>query len=226
MQVFLFLGLVFLSSVSANFHLETMRQFVNTHLPATPGPARRSVETERTNTAECTQTNFNRQFWNQKGGTSTRLLGNWEGVGTLSLIYKAAAVPVFVDTIADTWNVTFQDGYIHWVDSFQPASLPPGPADVFSRYLQSDAQNEWYCCTAIQSVTASNSVDYELDVFGLPTSYSALIDKQTGVHQAACTYHFESDTRVIGSCTYYEALGILPPGILLNYVIYMTKVSA
>ncbi len=144
---------------------------------------------------------------------------------TIELIYKPTATPIFTDTVFDTWNVTFENGHIRWVDNFQPASLPPSLGDVFTRYLQSDAQNEWYCCTEIASYTAVGKVDYELDVFNLPTSYSALVDTDTGTHDAVCNYHFETETAVIGSCIYHETLGVLPPGILLNYVIYMTKVS-
>lgn len=230
MLVVLFVLLI--SSATANFHLETFRQLVLAHVPgandtfANQTSLRHSVETARTNAAACTVTNFNRQFWNQKGGTSMLLLGNWEGVGTLELIYKPTATTIFTDTAVNTWNVTFQDGYIKWIDNFRPSSLPPSLGDTFSRYLQSDAQNEWYCCTEITSYTSVNKVDYELDVFNLPTSYSTLVDRTTGTHDAACTYHFETETNVIGSCTYYETLGVLPPGILLNYVIYLSKVSA
>lgn len=228
MQALLFIAFLLLSSVSANFHLEKMHQFVQAHLPtAYPTPAtKRNIETARTNAALCNPTNFNRRFWDQKGGTSTLLLGNWEGTGTLSLIHKASTTPIFVDTVFNTWNVTFQEGYIKWIDNFRPASLPPSLGDTFSRYLQSGTQNEWYCCTNIESNTTPETVDYEFDVFGLPTSYSALIDRQTGAHRAACTYHFEDSTHAVGSCTYYEVPGVLPPGILLDYVIYLTKVSA
>lgn len=105
-----FLGLLFLSSVSANFHLEKMKQFVQIHLPTaytTPPPAKRNIKTARTNAAVCGPTNFNLQFWNQKGGTSTALLGNREGTGTLSLMDKASTTPIFVDSVFNTWNVTF-----------------------------------------------------------------------------------------------------------------------
>lgn len=221
---------------NAHVNAKAIKRILDSHsselaavVPATASTASTTTPAAIRTDGDCVRTNYNRRFWDQVGGTSTKLIGNWYGSGNVRIMDKATGNVYISLPLTSIWNVTFNDalGRIDWVDITSSGGVTMAP-DTFHRYLtQGGVLNSgWYSCTNLDDSSTAGSIDRELDVFGLDTSYSVLTTKQGGVEQSGCTYHFDTasyNTNSVG-CTYYDTLGsFVPPGLTVQYYIRMLK---
>jgi len=187
--------------------------------------SKRSVnDASRTRTnGICPPTDYTRKFWTQNGGTNAAHIGNWSGVGKWWLLNKTTSDILLQANVIDTWNITFYHGHIRWNDTFRPDFLPTNPSDLFQRYLQSDSVNSWFTCTNTSQSATNVQVDYELDVFGFPVNYNALVNTDTGSYDGACTYNQETDSLIEVACQYFDSITFFPPGTTNVYYLTMRK---
>lgn len=171
----------------------------------------------------CSETTFNLKFWEHNSALNFDLIGNWTGEGRLQF-RNENTMAVLLDThVNDTWNIIFDDGHIQWTDTFRPDIVPNNPSDIFLRYLQPGFGNSWSTCTNTTASSTPDGVGFELIPFGLTTQYSALINVNTGVLDADCTYNFETNDIVRVSCIYYDSLSNIPTGTVMTYALHMIR---
>ncbi len=228
--VLLFCFLSTLGVTNAHSNMGLIRRVVAAHpdLPTSVRPPAARTPAIRTD-SDCATTNYNSRFWAQFGGTSTKLLGNWHGSGSLKVIDKASGVVYVTDAMSSTWNVTFDDilGRIDWIDNTVTSGTSISN-DIFHRYLTPGGNmfGGWYSCTNLDDASTAGAIDREVEVFpGLSTSYSVMTNKSTGEQLSDCTYHFtDSDLLNLVSCKYYDGLSsFVPPGLTIQYSLSMRK---